>query len=280
MLSESKAKDLKRLAIDIRKKTLYQIAKLGLGHVGGSMSVCELMACMYGEILNVDPNNPAMPDRDRFILSKGHAGPAMYSVLAIKGFFPLEELDTLNKPGTNLPSHTDCNKTKGVDMTTGSLGQGISSAAGIALACKMDKRDNYTYCVLGDGECQEGQVWEAAMFAAHYNLTRFILFVDKNVYQLDGPTDKCMSLGRLDEKFEKFGFYVQEVDGHDVTTICDAVLNAKTQQEKPSAIILNTVKGKDCPVTSRVANFHMMPFSMADYEEACELYDRQLAELG
>lgn len=278
MLSQERVKELELFAKEIRKKTLLEIATLGIGHVGGSMSIVEVLACLYGEILRVDPKNPKWEYRDRFVLSKGHAGPAMYAALALLGFFPEEELLTLNKPGTNLPSHTDHNKTPGVDMTTGSLGQGISSAVGIALACKLKKLDNYTYCLVGDGECDEGQVWEALMFAANYNLDKFILFVDKNARQLDGFTDECISLGDLKGKFEKFGIDTVELqDGHDVASICDAVERAKSVKGRPSAIILNTTKAKGVPAASRVVNNHNMPLTMADYEEACAFLDSQSA---
>lgn len=275
MLSKEKVNELKKFAVEVRKNTLFEIASLGIGHIGGSMSICELVACLYGEIMKIDPKNPNWKERDRFIMSKGHAGPTMYAALALKGYFPIEELKTLNRPGTNLPSHTDHNKTAGVDMTTGSLGQGISSAAGIALACKLDKIDNYTYCLVGDGECQEGQIYEALQFASQHKLSRFIVFVDKNAKQLDGPTEMVMDLGDLKARFENFGFYGIEVaDGHDVEAICNAVDQAK-KQDKPSVIILNTIKAKDVPSSTRVPNDHNMVFSMADYEEACKFIDSQ-----
>jgi len=278
LVSQERIKELELFSKEIRKKTLLEIATLGIGHVGGSMSIVEVIACLYGDALRVDPNNPSWEYRDRFILSKGHAGPAMYAALALRGFFPQDELLTLNKPGTSLPSHTDHNKTPGVDMTTGSLGQGISSAVGIALACKLKNLDNYTYCLVGDGECDEGQVWEALMFAANYNLDKFILFVDKNARQLDGFTDECISLGDLKGKIEEFGFDVVELqDGHDIASICNAINHAKSVKDKPSAIILNTVKAKGVPAASRVANNHNMVLSMADYEEACAYLDSQSA---
>lgn len=274
MLSKERVNELQLFANEVRKQTLFQIATLGIGHIGGSMSIVEVMACLYGELLKIDPKNPEWELRDRFILSKGHAGPAMYAALALKGYFPQEELLTLNKPGTNLPSHTDHNKTPGVDMTTGSLGQGSSSAVGIALACKLKNIDNYVYCLVGDGECDEGQVWEALMFAAHNNLDRFILFVDKNGKQLDGNTEECLGLGDLKWKMESFGFDTVELpDGHDIAAICEAVERAKTIKNVPSAIILNTIKAKDVPAAQRVVNFHNMPFTMDDYLEACAFID-------
>ena len=282
MLSQEKIKELKKFAIEIRRQTIYQIAFLGVGHIGGSMSICELMACLYGHILKVDPKNPKMENRDRFIMSKGHAGPTMYSALALKGFFPVMELETLNKPGTRLPSHTDMSKTPGVDMTTGSLGQGMSSSAGIALATKLDGKDNFVYCLIGDGEMQEGQCWEAFAFASQQKLDNYIVFLDKNVKQLDGTTDQCLSLGDTNERLKAFGWNAIEVDGHDVVAICDAVEKAKSYKGtgKPTFITLNTLKGKDCPAALRAAVNHNMPLSMDDYKESCEVLDKQLAELA
>lgn len=281
MLSENRVKELKRFAIEIRRKTVEEIATLGIGHVGGCMSICELMACLYGEILNIDPKNPKWSERDRFIMSKGHAGPTMYAALALKGFFPVEQLKTLNLPNTCLPSHTDHNKTLGVDMTTGSLGQGFSTGVGVALGCKLNRCNNKVYILIGDGEAQEGQVWEAAMFSAHYKLSNLILFIDKNGRQLDGPTEKVMNIGNIGNKFREFGWFVQNVDdGHNVKLICDAVENAKNNNEIPSAIVLNTVKGKDCPACDRVINNHNMSLSMMDYVEVCDLLDKQLEKLN
>lgn len=281
MLSQEKIKELKKFAIEIRRQTIYQIAFLGVGHIGGTMSICELLACLYGQILKVDPKNPKMENRDRFVMSKGHAGPTMYSALALKGFFPVKELETLNKPGTRLPSHTDMSKTPGVDMTTGSLGQGMSSSAGMALAAKLDGRDNYVYCLIGDGEMQEGQCWEAFAFASQQKLDNYIVFLDKNVKQLDGTTDQCLSLGDTSERLKAFGWNALEIDGHDVVAICDAVQQAKSfKNGKPTFITLNTLKGKDCPAALRAAVNHNMPLSMDDYKESCELLDKQLAELA
>ncbi len=277
-MSQDRYSKLEDFVKEVRKKTLFQIATLGIGHVGGCMSIVETIACLYGDILKLDPKNPNWKLRDRFVLSKGHAGPAMYAALALRGFFPMEELETLNKPGTRLPSHTDHKKTPGVDMTTGSLAQGMSSAVGIALACKKEGIDNYVFCLIGDGESQEGQVWEAATFAAHYGLNRFILLVDKNGRQLDGFTDECMSVGQLGGKFQQFGFNVIEVkDGHNVKQICEAVEKAKLEQDRPTAIILNTIKAYGCPAASRIVNNHNMKLSMADYEEACQAIDAPAA---
>lgn len=283
MLSQEKIKELKKFAIEIRRQTIFQIANLGVGHIGGTMSIVEFMACMYGGILNIDPTNPKMENRDRFVLSKGHAGPTMYSALALKGFFPVEELKTLNKPGTRLPSHTDMTKTPGVDMTTGSLGQGMSSSAGMALAGKIDDKDHFVYCMIGDGEMQEGQCWEAFAFASHQKLDNYIVFLDKNVKQLDGTTDEVLSLGNVGERMTAFGWNYLECDGHDVVQIWETIEKAKSLNKatnKPTFITLHTCKGKGCPVALRAAVNHNMPLSMDDYKEAAVDLDKEAADLA
>lgn len=247
MLSKEEIKDLKIFAADIRIQCMEQFRAIGVGHVGGSMSICDLMACLYGKLMRVDPANPRWEERDRIIVSKGHSGPAMYATLALKGFFNKEELKTINRLGTRLPSHTDRNRTPGVDMTTGSLGQGFSSGLGIAMGCKLKNIDNYTYIILGDGELGEGQVWECAMFAPAKKLTRVIAFVDANGYQLDGTTDDVLALGDVRKKFEDFGWAAFDVaDGNDVAQICDTVERAKLIEDKPKLIVLHTVKGLGC----------------------------------
>lgn len=247
MLSKEEIKSLKIFAADIRIQCMEQFRAIGVGHVGGSMSICDLMACLYGKLMRVDPANPRWEERDRIIVSKGHSGPAMYATLALKGFFNKEELKTINRLGTRLPSHTDRNRTPGVDMTTGSLGQGFSSGLGIAMGCKLKNIDNYTYIILGDGELGEGQVWECAMFAPAKKLTRVIAFVDANGYQLDGTTDDVLALGDVRKKFEDFGWAAFDVaDGNDVAQICDTVERAKLIEDKPKLIVLHTVKGLGC----------------------------------
>lgn len=247
MLSKEEIKSLKIFAADIRIQCMEQFRAIGVGHVGGSMSICDLMACLYGKLMRVDPSNPRWEERDRIIVSKGHSGPAMYATLALKGFFNKEELKTINRLGTRLPSHTDRNRTPGVDMTTGSLGQGFSSGLGIAMGCKLKNIDNYTYIILGDGELGEGQVWECAMFAPAKKLTRVIAFIDANGYQLDGTTDDVLALGDVRKKFEDFGWAAFDVaDGNDVAQICDTVERAKLIEDKPKLIVLHTVKGLGC----------------------------------
>ena len=246
MQKAEKMKELRVFAQEIRVEALKTIGSLGFGHVGGSMSVVEALAVLYGSVMKIDPKNPRWEDRDWCVMSKGHAGPAMYATLGLKGFYPIEQAYTLNQPHTNFPSHTDRTKTPGVDLTTGSLGQGMSTATGAALANKVDGRDNHVFVFVGDGECDEGQVWEAAQFAAHYKLDHLICFVDSNKRQLDGAVDDIMSHGKgIGAKFDAFGWNVIDLpDGNDVEAIYDAVQLAYDVKGKPTCIVLNTVKGK------------------------------------
>ncbi|MFZ5353302.1 MAG: transketolase [Bacillota bacterium] len=252
---------LKEKSKYIRRLIMDEIGKLGVGHVGGCLSAVEALVVLYYKVMNIDPLNPNMEGRDRFVLSKGHAGPALYAVLADKGFFDVCELDTLNKPETNLPSHCDMLRTKGVDMTAGSLGQGISCAAGMAKASRLSKDNATIYCMIGDGETQEGQVWEAAMMAAHFKLSNLIVFTDYNKLQIDGTIQEVLSLGELDSKWKAFGWNVINVaDGHDEEEIYNAILQAKKSPDKPSMILLNTIKGKGVSfVEAMGAGNHNMP---------------------
>jgi transketolase len=260
--------DLKKIAAEIRIEALKALASLGFGHVGGAMSIADTLAVLYGAEMKIDPQNPAWEERDYLVLSKGHAGPALYAALALKGYFPVEELQTINRGGTRLPSHCDRNKTPGVDMSTGSLGQGMSSAIGIALGFKMDKKPNKVFLILGDGECDEGQVWEGALFAAQHKVSNLIAFVDYNRQQLDGYTKDICDLGDLGQKFDEFGWSVQEVPGHDTAAIQEAVQTAKKQTEKPNMIILNTQKGKGCTFAEGKLFNHHMTFTKEQAEEA------------
>lgn len=229
---------------EIRRLILKTIGTFGSGHIGGSLSIVELLVVLYENHMNIDPKNPNMPGRDRLIVSKGHSGPAVYSVLCSKGYFGEDWLLTLNQPGTNLPSHCDMNRTPGIDMTTGSLGQGFSCAMGIAKASKMRNDGATIYTIIGDGESQEGQIWEAAMFAAQHELDNVIAFTDYNKLQLDGEVSEICDIAPLDDKWRAFGWNVLVVDdGHDCEAIDAAITSAKSSQ-KPSMIILNTVKGK------------------------------------
>lgn len=272
-MNELKIKELESRANDIRKLTIECIGKLGVGHIGGCLSICDALAVLYFHSMNIDPQNPLMENRDRFVLSKGHGGPALYAALALRGFIPKEELDTLNRPGTNLPSHCDRLKTRGIDMTTGSLGQGFSAATGMAMAAKMDNRDLHIYSIIGDGESQEGQIWEAAMFAGSRKLHTLIAFTDYNRMQIDGTTEQVNGLDPLDKKWEAFGFYVQSVDGHDVAAIAQAIDNAKNQKEKPSMIILNTIKGKGAYFCEGQVTSHNMAITEEMWKKAVALLD-------
>ncbi|MGI6668314.1 MAG: transketolase [Acetivibrionales bacterium] len=261
-------KEIDRFALQIRLETLKEFKALGFGHVGGAMSIVDALAVLYGSVMRIDPKNPGWADRDWLVMSKGHAGPALYATLALKGYFPLEMLKTLNKPGTNLPSHCDRNLTPGIDMTTGSLGQGMSTAVGVALGNRLDGRDSFTYLILGDGELDEGQVWEGALFANHYKLANLIAFVDWNKQQLDGYIKDVMDLGDIKLKFESFGWHAQTIDGHDTEAIYNAIDKARSESERPSAIILDTVKGKGCTFAEGILKNHHMAFTEEQVDEA------------
>ena len=260
---------LRIFAEEIRVTAIRSIAAFGEGHVGGTLSIADLLAALYGRYIRVDPHDPHNPERDKLVLSKGHCGPALYAALAQKGFFPMEALQTLNRFGTILPSHCDRLRTPGVDMSTGSLGQGASAAAGIALADKMCFRDSYTYLIIGDGECNEGQIWEMAMFAKHQNLDHLITFVDRNHQQLDGYTDDICRMGDLEKIFRAYGWYADTVDGNDMKAVCGAIEAMQSNQGAPSVIVLDTVKGKGwADVEKRMPSHYMTvtPQQLAEYE--------------
>ncbi len=261
--------ELRRFAAEIRLETLKEVATRGFGHLAGSLSVVDLLAVLYGKEMRYDPKNPDWDGRDVLVMSKGHAGPAVYASLALKGFFSMEMLKTLNQPGTKLPSHCDRKLTPGIDMTTGSLGQGTSTAMGMALGFKLDKKDNRVYLVVGDGECNEGQVWEAALFAAQQKLDNLILFVDDNGKQLDGYTDDILALGAIDKKFEEFGFFAQSIDGNSVEELVAAIDKAKATKGKPSCIVLKTIKGKGLSELEDMLLNHHIQIG-ADFAERAE----------
>ena len=270
MLSAAERFALQRFAEEIRVNIMRTIAAYGEGHVGGSLSLADLMAALYGHFMRVDPAEPKNPDRDKLVLSKGHCGPALYATLALKGFFPVEELKTINRFGTRLPSHCDMNRTPGIDMSTGSLGQGASTAAGIALAGRAQGRTSYTYLILGDGECNEGQVWEMAMFAAHHKLDHLIAFIDRNGQQLDGLTDDILHMGDLATLFRAHGWNAVTIDGHDFDAITGAIEAAKAFSGAPSMIVLDTVKGKGWAEAELRVPSHYMTISeeqLRSYEE-------------
>ncbi|QQO11047.1 transketolase [Breznakiella homolactica] len=261
-------KELDLLAAKIRLQSIISMASYGSGHAGGVLSLAEAMAVLYGKVMHYDSANPQMEDRDRLVLSKGHCGPVLYAVLALEGFFPLEMLKTLNANGGNLPSHSNMHKTPGVDISTGSLGQGSSLAAGIALGMRLRDIQRFTYLILGDGECDEGQVWEAALFAAQRGLGNLIGFVDWNHQQLDGYTDGICGLGDLERKFMDFGWDSRTIPGHDVEAVYDAVVSAQAVKDKPSMIILDTVKGKGWSLTEGKPNVHHITISPEQLTEA------------
>ena len=247
--------DPKKLALEIRIETVNMMAKHGFGHIGGSLSVADAIAVLYGKQMKYDPKNPKWDERDYFVLSKGHCGPALYSALAIQGFFPREELLTINKLGTRLPSHADKNKTPGIDMTTGSLGQGVSCALGMAIGLKIAGKENMVYSIIGDGEAQEGQVWETMMIAPNKGVKNFIVLMDNNKQQLDEFVDNINGLGDICKKVEAFGWHVEDVDGHDVDAI-DAAIERCKASDKPGFINLNTIKGKGWPAKEAVLGNH------------------------
>ena len=267
---------LKEQAKEIRKDIVTMIGQAKSGHPGGSLSATEIVTYLYFEELRIDPTNPKWDDRDRFILSKGHAAPVLYAALARRGFFPTEELSTLRKIGSHLQGHPDMKKVPGVDMSTGSLGTGFSAATGIAMACKLDKKENYVYTLLGDGEIQEGQVWEAAMSAAHYKLDNLIAFLDNNGLQIDGNIDDVLSPNPIDAKFAAFGWHVLVIDGHDFKQIADAVAAAKAEKGRPTMIVAHTVKGKGVSYMENQAGWH----GKAPNDEEYEIAMKELEKAG
>jgi len=268
MDTEKDTRDLRFVAESIRLVTLQTFANIGFGHVGGAMSIVETLAALYGGELRSDPKNPGLENRDRLVLSKGHAGPALYATLCLRGYFPKEVLLQLNQGGGSLPSHCDMHKTIGIDMTTGSLGQGMSTAIGLTLGSRLNDYDNYIYLILGDGECNEGQVWEGAMFAAHQKLGRLIAFIDWNKQQLDGFSKDIIDMGDFAEKFKAFGWHTQTVDGHDPGRIKSAIIDAKRYTDAPSAIILDTIKGYGCNFAEGIASNHHMNFTKEEMDKA------------
>lgn len=274
---------VEEMAGRLRRHVIEMVGKAGSGHPGGSLSSADIIAALYfGGILRVDPNNPLWPDRDRFVLSKGHAAPVLYAALAERGFFPEDVLLTLRKMGSPLQGHPDCRKVAGVEASTGSLGQGLSISVGIALAGKLDKKDYRVWTLLGDGECEEGQVWEAAMAAAHYRLDNLCAIVDNNHLQIDGPVTEVLSPEPLADKFRAFGWDVAEVDGHSVRDLLTAFKTPRLGKGKPLAIIAETVKGKGVSFMEGVAGWHGKAPKGDELERAlAEVASRQKAgEVG
>ena len=249
-------KTLERLANNVRVSIIESVYSAGCGHPGGSLSIADVITYLYFKEMNVDPQNPKMEQRDRFVLSKGHTAPALYAVLAEKGFFDKEELKTLRKTESRLQGHPDMKGIPGVDMTTGSLGLGISAACGMALSAKVYGADNRVYTIVGDGESEEGQVWEAAMFAAHYKLDNLVCVLDWNGLQIDGPVAEVMNPTPHDEKFRAFGWHVISIDAHNFDEIEAAFAEARTIKGKPTAIIIKSIKGKGVSYMENACEWH------------------------
>ena len=245
-----------RLAGELRYVMTDMICRAGSGHLGGALSLVEIVVTLYWRVLNIDPANPKWPDRDRVVLSKGHGGPVLYTALAYRGYFPKSMLGTLNCDGTNLPSHVDRIRTPGIDMTAGSLGQGLSAACGMALAARLDVRKHKVFCIIGDGECNEGQIWEAAMYAGHHKLDNLIAITDYNKLQIDGFTDDVLTLELLADKWRAFNWEVLEMDGHDWDDIYSTLDKARQVTGKPTMIIAHTIKAKDCSAVENKPESH------------------------
>ena len=252
----TKVEELEKMARQVRKGIIEAVYSNQSGHPGGSLSVADILTVLYFKEMNIDEKNPNWDDRDRLVLSKGHCSPALYSCLANRGFFPVEDLKTFRNINSYLQGHPDKNKVPGVDMTTGSLGQGLSSANGMAIAGKMDEKDYRVYCILGDGEIEEGQIWEAAMAANKYKLDNLCVIVDNNNLQIDGTIEEVMSSYPIDEKFRSFGFEIIKIDGHDITEIIKAFDVAKNVKGKPTCIIAKTIKGKGISFMENQVGWH------------------------
>ena len=277
-MTQAEKRELEILACKARMGAIIGTFNAKSGHPGGSLSAADMFTYLYFRELNVDPSNPSWSDRDRFVLSKGHCCPSLYAVLALKGFFSWDELSVLRHVGAMLQGHPDMKSTPGIDMSTGSLGQGISAACGMALAAKIDRKNYRVYTVLGDGECEEGQVWEAAMFAAHKGLDNLTVIVDVNGLQIDGTTAQVGGVEPLDTKFESFGFDVAVIDGHDFDQIEDALAKAKASP-KPFAVIMKTVKGKGVSFMENQVGWHGKATNPEEYKIAMAELEEQLREL-
>lgn len=279
-MTESRIKELQKIAYKIRRDAIDAVYSAASGHPGGSLSIAEILAYLYFEEMNIDPKNPGKPDRDRFVLSKGHAAPGLYAALAERGYFPVEELKTLRQIDSVLQGHPDMKHIPGVDMSTGSLGLGISAACGMALAAKQMKQDWRVWTIVGDGESEEGQVWEAAMFAAHYKLDNLCAIIDWNGLQIDGAVKDVMNPTPLDEKFKAFGWHVIMIDAHDLAAIDAAVKEAKATKGQPTAIIAKSIKGKGVSYMENAVNWHGAAPKQEQYEIAVKELDEKIAELS
>ena len=271
--------ELAVIANKIRRDAVLAVYNAQSGHPGGSLSIADLLALLYFEVMNIDPKNPKMEDRDRFVLSKGHTAPALYSALALRGFFPEEDIKTFRRIDSYLQGHPDMNKVPGVDMSTGSLGQGVSAAGGMALAAKLDGKSYRVYTVLGDGELEEGQVWEQAMFAAHYKLDNMTAFIDFNGLQIDGDITKVMNPTPIDKKFEAFGWHTIVTDAHDFDKLLAAIDEAKATKGKPTAVIMKSVKGKNVSFMENNAAWHGSAPNEEQFKTATAELDKIIEEL-
>lgn len=278
-MNAERATELAIIANRVRKHALTGVYNAQAGHPGGSLSISDLLTLLYFEIMNVDPKNPDMADRDRLVLSKGHTAPALYATLAERGFFPVEDVATLRRIDSYLQGHPDMKNIPGVDMSTGSLGQGVSVAGGMALSAKLDKKDYRVYAILGDGELEEGQVWEQAMFAPHYKLDNLTIFVDFNGLQIDGDVTKVMNPTPIDKKFLAFGWNVIVCDAHSFPELLDAVNKAKACKGKPTAVIMKSVKGKNVSFMENNAAWHGSAPNEEQYNQAIKELDAKIAEL-
>ena len=274
-----KKKELQIFAAKARIGVIEGVYNAKAGHPGGSLSICDLLAYLYNGEMSIDASNPHMEDRDRFVLSKGHAAPALYATLALKGFFPVEDLKTLRKSDSYLQGHPNMNKIPGVDMSTGSLGQGISAAVGMALGAKLDKKDFRVYTVLGDGEIEEGEAWEAAMFAANRGLDNLVAVVDYNGLQIDGTVEEVNSPYPIADKFKAFKWNVVEIDGHDFDAIESALENARATKGVPTCIVMKTIKGKGVSYMENAVGWHGKAPNTEEYEQAMTELKAALAEL-
>lgn len=279
MMNEEKIRQLEINACKARMGVIEGTFNAKSGHPGGSLSAVDILTCLYFSKMRVDPQNPKDPDRDRLVLSKGHAAPALYAVLALRGYFPFDELKTLRKSDARLQGHPSMRMLPGLDMSTGSLGQGISAAVGMALAGKLDQKDYKVYTILGDGECEEGQVWEASMFAAHKKLDNLVAFVDFNNLQIDGTLDEVNAPTPLPEKFAAFGWDVMEIDGNNIPEILDA-LDRVTMDGKPTAIIAKTIKGKGVSYMENACGWHGKAPNKDEYDIAMAELNDELGRLG
>ncbi|MEM1513983.1 MAG: transketolase [Candidatus Thermoplasmatota archaeon] len=278
MHDEKIVKELKKIALQIRKWVIESIYRAGSGHPGGSLSIADIIACLYFHEMRHDPKNPRWEDRDRLVLSKGHACPALYAALAMCGYFPVEELKNLRKTGHFLQGHPCMRKVPGVDISTGSLGHGLSVAVGMALAGKIDKKDYRVFVILGDGEVQEGEIWEAANSASHFKLDNLIAILDRNGLQIDGPTEEIMHIEPIAWRWRAFGWNVIEIDGHNIEEILDTFHNIK-KNSKPTIIIANTIKGKGVSFMEGTLSFHGKAPSHEQYIKAMSELEQEEREL-